>query len=235
MKYRTGKDEKSEVRVYKHLPEGWKVLKGTQTQPVGTVWASNGEPVFKRGKDGKLHKNPKYKQALVVRDEKLMVTRIAQARRYERNDRFIADQTTEKKIQAEMRRQERERKKRESLDRTRPVVTGKKPSSKPAKKPASKRPMTALERSVKPTTDKVGDVLVNQSGVKYTIIGEKYGPAKGYDDGKTKVRRLVVRADGGGTFEIGDHAFKHYRDSKVLKRVPASKPAKKPAARGRKK
>ena len=87
MKYRTGKDEKSEVRVYKHLPEGWKVLKGTQTQPVGTVWASNGEPVFKRGKDGKLHKNPKYKQALVVRDEKLMVTRIEQARRYERNDR----------------------------------------------------------------------------------------------------------------------------------------------------
>ena len=126
-----------------------------------------------------------------------------------------------------MRRQERERKKRESLNQTRPVATGKKSSTK--------RPMTALERSVKPTTDKVGDVLVNQSGVKYTIIGEKYGPAKGYDDGKTKVRRLVVRADGGKTFEIGDHAFKHYRDSKVLKRVPASKPAKKPAARGRKK
>ncbi len=232
MKYRTGKDKESEVRVYKHLPEGWKVQTGTLTQPAGTAWATNGEPLFKRGKDGKLHKNPKYKHALVVQDEGLMVTRIAQARRYERNDRFIADQTTEKKIQAEMRRQERERKKRESLDRTRPVVTGK---SSSAKKPASKRPMAALERSVKPTTDKVGDVLVNQSGVKYTIIGEKYGPAKGYDDGKTKVRRLVVRADGGKTFEIGDHAFKHYRDSKVLKRVPASKPAKKPAARGRKK
>lgn len=228
MKYRTGKDEKSAVRVYKHLPDGWKVQTGTQTQPAGTVWVSNGEPAFKRGKDGKLHSNPKYKQALVVRDEGLMVTRIAQARRYERSDRFITDQTTEKKVQAEMRRQERERKKRESLNQTRPVATGKKSSTK--------RPMTALERSVKPTTDKVGDVLVNQSGVKYTIIGEKYGPAKGYDDGKTKVRRLVVRADGGGTFEIGDHAFKHYRDSKVLKRVPASKTAKKPAApRGRKK
>ena len=228
MKYRTGKDKESEVRVLKHLPEGWKVLKGTLTQPAGTAWASNGEPVFRRGKDGKLHKNPKYKQVLVVQDEGLMITRIAQVRRYERNDRFIADQTTEKKIQAEMRRQERERKKRESQNKTRSAATGKKSSTK--------RPMTALERSIKPTTDKVGDVLVNQSGVKYTIIGEKYGPAKGYDDGKTKVRRLVVRADGGGTFEIGDHAFKHYRDSKVLKRVPASKPVKKSAAaRGRKK
>ena len=229
MKYRTGKDKESEVRVYKHLPEGWKVLKGTLTQPVGTAWASNGEPVFRRGKGGKLHKNPKYKQVLVVQDEEIMVSQIARLRRYKKDDgAFITDQTTEKKIQAEMRRQERARKKHESQNKTRSVATGKKSSTK--------RPMTALERSVKPTTDKVGDVLVNQSGVKYTIIGEKYGAAKGYDDGKTKVRRLVVKADGGGTFEIGDHAFKHYRDSKVLKRVPASKPVKKPAAtRGRKK
>ncbi len=139
MKYWTGKDEKSEVRVYKHLPEGWKVLKGTQTQPAGTAWASNGEPLFKRGEDGKLHKNPRYKHALVVQDEGLMVAWIAQARRYERNDRFIADQTTEKKIWAEMRRQERERKKRKSLDRTRPVVTGKKPAFKPANKPTTPR------------------------------------------------------------------------------------------------
>lgn len=154
MKYRTGKDKESEVRVLKHLPEGWKVLKGTLTQPVGTVWAANGEPVFRRGKDGKLHKNPKYKHALVVQDEGLMITRIAQARRYERNDGFIADQTTEKKIQAEMRRQERERKKRESQNKTRSAATGKKSSTK--------RPMTALERSVKPTTDKVGDVLASK-------------------------------------------------------------------------
>lgn len=218
MKYRTGKGEKSAVRVYKHLPKGWKVRQGASTQPLGTVWASNGKSIF----------SPEYKQALVVRDEKLMVERIAEDRRFNRDDRFIADQTTEKKIQAEMRRQERERKKHESQNKTRSAATGKKSSAK--------RPMTALERSVKPTTDKVGDVLINQSGVKYTIIGEKYGPAKGYDDGKTKVRRLVVRTDGGGTFEIGDHAFKHYRDSKVLKRVPASKPVKKPAAtRGRKK
>lgn len=142
MKYRTGKDKESEVRVYKHLPEGWRVLKGTLTQPVGTEWASNGEPVFKRGRDGKMHKNPKYKHALVVQDEEMMVNQIARLRRYEKDDRFIADQTTEKKIQAEMRRQERERKKRESLDKKRPIVTGKpslakKAATKPAKKPAT--------------------------------------------------------------------------------------------------
>lgn len=139
MKYRTGKDEKSEVRVYKHLPEGWRILKGTLTQPVGTEWASNGEPAFKRGRDGKMHKNPKYKQALVVQDEEMMVNQIARLRRYEKEDRFIADQTTEKKIQAEMRRQERERKKRESLDKKRPIVTGKpSPAKKAATKPAKK-------------------------------------------------------------------------------------------------
>ena len=46
MKYR-------ETTVYKKKPKGWKVLEGTLTQPVGTVWISNGEPIFKKGKDGK--------------------------------------------------------------------------------------------------------------------------------------------------------------------------------------
>ncbi len=143
MKYRTGKDKKSEVRVLKHFPEGWKVLKGAQAHPAGTVWASNGEPRFKRGEDGKLYKNPKYKHALVVQDEGLMVTRIAQARRQGRNDRFVTDQTTEKRIWAEICRQERERKKCESLDKTRSKVTGKqfaagKPVSCSAKKPAAR-------------------------------------------------------------------------------------------------
>ncbi len=130
MKYRTGKDEKSAVRVYKHLPKGWKVREGASTQPPGTVWAFNGKSIF----------SPEYKQALVVRDEKRMVERIADNRRLGREDRFIADQTTEKKIWAEMRRQERERKKRESLNKTRSAAAGK-PSSakKPAKNPATPR------------------------------------------------------------------------------------------------
>lgn len=139
MKYRTGKDETSEVRVYKNIPKGWKILKGTMTQPVGTAWVSNGEPVFKRGRDGKLHKNPKYKHALVVQDEQLMVARIAEVRRSRKGDRFIADETTEAKIRSEMRRQDRERKKIER-DRERKIQTAAKcNSSKSVKKTSSPR------------------------------------------------------------------------------------------------
>ena len=139
MKYRTGKDEKSEVRVYKNMPKGWKVLKGTQTQPVGTAWVSNGEPLFKRGRDGKLHKNPKYKHALVVQDEQLMVARIAEERRRGGGERFISDATTETKIQSEIRRQDRERKKLER-DRERKIQTAAKcNSSKSVKKTSSPR------------------------------------------------------------------------------------------------
>ena len=111
MKYRTGKDKTSEVRVYKNVPKGWKILKGTTAQPVGTAWVSNGEPLFKRGQDGKMHKNPEYKHALVVQDEQLMVMQIAEDRRRGGGERFISDATTETKIQSEMRRQDRERKK----------------------------------------------------------------------------------------------------------------------------
>ena len=139
MKYRAGKDKASEVRVYKHLPDGWRVNEGAITQPAGTVWISNG-PMFRRGKDGKMRHNHAYKDALLVTDEKLMVTRIAERRRYEKDDRFISDKTTEAKIRSEMRRQERERKKREALDKKRPVVTGKPPAAKkPAQKPAVPR------------------------------------------------------------------------------------------------
>ena len=110
MKYKVR--EGKEVQVYKKIPKGWQVLKGTLTQPVGTVWISNNEPIFKKGKDGKLQKNPKRKQALCVQNEELMITRIAEKRRYRFSDAkdFIADKETEKRIRAEMNRQTRAQK-----------------------------------------------------------------------------------------------------------------------------
>ena len=89
---------------------------------------------------------------------------------------------------------------------------------------------TSLGLSIKPTTDKVGDVLVNQSGVRYTIIGERFVEPSGYQDGKTKARHLIVKANGVGTFEVNDHEFKWYRDHKILQRLSAKQSAKKSSA-----
>lgn len=107
MKYKIRENE--EVQVYKRLPKGWKITEGTMTEPVGTRWASNGEPFFVKDKSGKYHKNLNYRQALVVTDEKLMIERIAEKRRTG-EDFFISDKKTEEKIRAETRRQVRERK-----------------------------------------------------------------------------------------------------------------------------
>ena len=93
-----------EVRVYKRMPQGYKAIDGSTTAPAGTMWVRKGTP-FTRGRDGKMHANPNYKHALVVRDEKQMIGRIAERRRRGEDDRFVADQATEKKIRSEMRRQ----------------------------------------------------------------------------------------------------------------------------------
>lgn len=107
MKYKIREGE--EVKVCKKIPKGWKIEEGTLTQPVGTVWIKNGEPLFVKGKDGKMHKNPKRGSALLVTNEELMITRIAEKRRYcpkEAND-FITDKKTEERIRAEVNRQNR--------------------------------------------------------------------------------------------------------------------------------
>ena len=91
-------------------------------------------------------------------------------------------------------------------------------SSKPAAKVAQKRCATPLEKSVKPTTDKVGDVLVNQAGIEYKIIGERY--VEPWGDG-VKIRRLTVKPEtrtGERPFEVSDHEFQTYRKNGVLKR-----------------
>ena len=193
MKYKTNGKE---VRVYKNLPEGWSVIKGTMTQPKGTVWIKKGSLFKKDGKSGEYRKNKDYKQALLITDEEQMIETIAENRKNKR-------------------RPDRERQKRE----------------KKSSVSKSMKHSTPLEKSIKPTTDKVGDVLVNQAGVKYKIVGEKYVEPSGYRDGKTKVRHLIVKPDGKEAFEINDHTLKFYRDQKTLKRVAP----KKCAAKARKK
>lgn len=73
------------------------------------------------------------------------------------------------------------------------------------------------------TTDKVGDVLVNQAGVKFKITGEKLSAPKGFDDGKLKIRMLEVTPEkktGAKPFKILDQELKTYRDKKILVRKP---------------
>ena len=98
-------------------------------------------------------------------------------------------------------------------------------SEKTKTKKSVKTPRAPSVKGAARTTDKVGDVLVNQAGVKYTITGEKYVPLKGYDDGVTKTRKLTVKADGVGSFDIGEHEFKYYRDRGILKRMPKTSKA----------
>lgn len=101
--------EGKEVKVHKTIPKGWKVQEGTLTQPVGTVWIKNNEPIFVKGKDGKMHKNPKAKSELYVQNEELMITRIAEERRYKtkRAKDFVLDKKTEERVRAEVNRQTR--------------------------------------------------------------------------------------------------------------------------------
>lgn len=88
----------------------------------------------------------------------------------------------------------------------------------PSKAAGRKKSLTPLEKSVKPTTDKVGDVLVNQAGIEYKIIGERY--VEPWGDG-VKVRRLKVKPDprtGIKPYEISDREFAWCRKNGVLKR-----------------
>lgn len=96
-----------------------------------------------------------------------------------------------------------------------------KPTAKapaPSKAAGRKKSLTPLEKSVKPTTDKVGDVLVNQAGIEYKIVGERY--VEPWGDG-VKIRRLTVKPEartGERPFEVSDHEFQTYRKNGVLKR-----------------
>lgn len=129
MRYKTQTDT---VRVYKNMPAGWEVSTGATTQPSGTVWIRNGQPRWKKDKDGKMRYNKAYKTALLVKDEQYMIDSIAQKRRLKQDDRFLADKTTEAKIQSAMRRQKREQDKT-TKEKAKAVNHA---AKKPAKKPS---------------------------------------------------------------------------------------------------
>lgn len=115
------------------------------------------------------------------------------------------------------------------------VTTSKKTATTPPKstktttKPTEKQTLVFLNTATnttqvyRKTTDKVGDVLVNQAGVKFKITGEKLSAPKGFDDGKTKIRMLEVTPEkktGAKPFKILDQELKTYRDKKILVRKP---------------
>lgn len=53
--------KKGEIATVKKLPKGWRVLKGTTTQPNGTVWIANNKSMFDK----------KYQQQLLIVDKGL--------------------------------------------------------------------------------------------------------------------------------------------------------------------
>lgn len=147
MKYKT---MNKEVRVYKNLPKGWKVTQGTLTQPAGTVWINNGKSLFPKNGKPSGRKN-----ALLVTDEQLMTSRIAEKRRLHQEDDFITDKTAEAKIRAEIRRQNRENRKANTQKKpmvrkaSAATVAKKCPAKAAAKKPMRtvRKPMTAKKAS----------------------------------------------------------------------------------------
>lgn len=64
----------TKTKLFSRMPKGWKVKIGTLTQPVGTVWICNNQPLFTRW-EGRCEYNPSYQQALLIVDKKLFFAR----------------------------------------------------------------------------------------------------------------------------------------------------------------
>lgn len=107
---------------------------------------------------------------------------------------------------------------------------GSKTSAKSKQKKAAKRVEVksgngqAVQKKLtyRKSTDKVGDILVNQAGVKYKITGERYVTPKGFNDGITKIRMLEITPEkktGIKPFETTDVTLTYYRQKKILGRV----------------
>lgn len=54
--------------IFEKMPNGWRVINGTLTQPLGTCWICNGEQLFKNG-----HINKERKTALLFTDKNLYI------------------------------------------------------------------------------------------------------------------------------------------------------------------
>ena len=138
------------VEVRKTMPKGWRVLKNTMTQPAGTVWIQNQEPIFVRGKNGKMKVNPKSKQVLLITDEKLFIDRIAEDRVYFKEKDFTTDKKTEAKINTAVKRL------RKGIEETTKLKTA--PSSSAA---------TAIKaRAANPTPKTQSPASVHKRGTK---------------------------------------------------------------------
>ena len=57
---KASRDLLAEYEIFE-MPKGWKIIKGTMTQPVGYVWISNGMSLFAKDENG----NRLYKYALI--------------------------------------------------------------------------------------------------------------------------------------------------------------------------
>lgn len=75
------------------------------------------------------------------------------------------------------------------------------------------------------STDKVGDTLINQAGVKYKITGERFAPPMGAP-GEVLVRVLKLEPAGHKdtqSFEVNDQMLKYYREKQIMKRQAPQK------------
>lgn len=57
---KASRDLLAEYEIFE-MPKGWKITKGTMTQPVGYVWVNNGQSLFAKDENG----NRLFRQALI--------------------------------------------------------------------------------------------------------------------------------------------------------------------------
>ncbi len=124
------------------------------------------------------------------------------------------------------------------MSKTKSKIENKAKGTTTAKRKRNRPNRNTQTKVYKTTTDKVGDVLVNQAGVKYKIVGQRYHAPNGYDDGKLKVRILKIEPEkrtGLKPYEISDREVKYARDRKIWVRQKKKASTKTTAHRERKK
>lgn len=75
-------NENCNAKILEEMPNGWRVLKGTLTQPCGTVWIATKNPMFTHDEKGKPVINPEYKSCLFFEDKKFFLEYHANDERY---------------------------------------------------------------------------------------------------------------------------------------------------------
>ncbi|MGN0806705.1 MAG: hypothetical protein ACI4MC_06660 [Candidatus Coproplasma sp.] len=111
--------------------------------------------MFKHDKSGKLILNPKRNDILVVTDEDLLTTRIAENRVFQPNKAasFITDEITEKKIKSKEKKLRKEAEAQKERDK-KSVLAAKNKSAKPAPAAPAKNKSTSPKTAAKPSEGK---------------------------------------------------------------------------------